>query len=198
MDDMQAAAVHRWTTNAFPLVVCRQPCNVLADDMFSAGLPGPLALGRGRWVFRIRADDVLWFDEFPLAADVTPLIPASAREQWMLLCERLAALDVCARVYGSYGWQQLTGLTYVRECSDLDLYLPVRNATHADEVVWLLATAHASLPRLDGEVVLPEGMGIAWREWADWRCGRVRELLVKQLHSVRLLNPHTSRDLLCL
>jgi phosphoribosyl-dephospho-CoA transferase len=40
--------------------------------------------------------------------------------------------------------------------------------------------------RLDGELMLPVGDAIAWREWASWRAGRTRRVLVKRLNGAAL------------
>jgi phosphoribosyl-dephospho-CoA transferase len=88
-------------------------------------------------------------------------------------------------VYGSFGWQLVTGLGYVHAASDLDLWLTVRSPERADEAVKLLHAAGAPKGlRIDGELLFPGGAGVAWREYASWRAGRARSLLVKRLDGV--------------
>ena len=41
-------------------------------------------------------------------------------------------------------------------------------------------------PRLDGELLFPDGAAIAWREWVAHRDGRVAQVLVKRLRGVAL------------
>ena len=89
------------------------------------------------------------------------------------------------RVYGSHGWQCLTGLEHVHQGSDLDLLVPVHNAACADAAVRNLACFAAPM-RLDGELIFPDGSAVAWREWQLWRSGQVAQLLVKRNRSVAL------------
>jgi len=44
-------------------------------------------------------------------------------------------------------------------------------------------------PRLDGELVFPDGAAIAWREWVAHREGRAAQVLVKRLRGVALESP---------
>jgi phosphoribosyl-dephospho-CoA transferase len=180
------AALQCWREGGFPLVVCRQPCRAPEDGAVAVGLAAPLAWQRRRWLFSVRRDEVLYFDEFPPAVEIAALLSRRARPGWTALCDDLRRLGLRVRVYGSHGWQRLTGLPYLRAGSDLDLCLPVQDAEQADQVVQCLSAAPFALPRLDGELLFPDGGGVAWREWQAWRNGCVREVLVKRLHGVEL------------
>jgi len=111
-----------------------------------------------------------------------------ARSAWRDLCAGLHAVGAAPRVYGSYGWQLLTGLDHVRAGSDIDLWLPVADAEHADAVAGRLQRFEADGPRLDGELVFGDGAAVAWREWLAWRVGRVNGLLVKTLDGCSLVH----------
>jgi hypothetical protein len=50
-----------------------------------------------------------------------------------------------------------------------------------------LEAAPAGLPRLDGELLWPDGAAVAWREWAAWRAGQVGALLVRRIDGVNLV-----------
>jgi phosphoribosyl-dephospho-CoA transferase len=128
---------------------------------------------------------VAWFTEFPTLAQVLPQLPRPARPALQALQGALHRLGVRARVYGSTGWQCLTGLRYLHEHSDLDLWLAVDDAQQAERVVGLLRACDVAL-RIDGELVFPHGGAVAWREWAAWREGRCRGVLVKRLHGAAL------------
>ena len=74
----------------------------------------------------------------------------------------------------------------MREGSDIDLLLPCRSAAQADAVAALLGQPGWGAPRLDGELLWPDDGAVAWREWAAWRAGRQRLLLVKRLRGAAL------------
>ena len=90
------------------------------------------------------------------------------------------------QVYGSFGWQHLTGLPYVRPGSDLDLIAPVSDdagALHA-----ALALERMAWPvRLDGELAFPDGHSIAWREYLMRHRSEVAHVLVKHRSGVALV-----------
>ncbi len=178
------ACLDLWAARGLPLVVTRQP--PAPGDRVATGLPAPARHGRRRLALAVAPRDVLFLDEFPPAATVARLLPRTLGAPWRALLAALAAAGCAPRVYGGYGWQALTRLAYVHADSDLDLLLPVDDAAHADAAVRALAAADWDGPRLDGELLFPDGAGIAWREWRDHRQGRVAQVLVKRLHGVAL------------
>jgi phosphoribosyl-dephospho-CoA transferase len=102
------------------------------------------------------------------------------------LAGQLSELGVSAQVYGSHGWQVITGLDYIHPRSDLDLLLPVTDLQQADAVADVLSNCPLHAPRLDGELMFPNGSATAWREWCLWRRGAATDLLVKSLNHVHL------------
>lgn len=176
-----------WAAQRLPLVVTRQGC--LADkESIALGLPAPGRWNRRRLALRVAHSDVLYFDEFPLAEKVLGLVPAPTRSAWRGLCSNLKAIGVNARVYGSYGWQLLSGLDHVRAGSDIDLWLPVSDADQADAVAACLQSFLSEQLRLDGELMFSGGEAVAWREWLAWRAGRVKGMLVKTLDGSSLVH----------
>ena len=175
-----------WATHRLPLVVTRQPPDAAAGGWVALGLPSPLRWGRRRLALQVPQAAVRGLDEFPRLAEVLPLLPASARGPVRDLLDALAAHPAAARAFGSYGWQAISGLDHVRPESDLDLSVGVDGAAHADAVACALQTFGAERPRLDGELLFGDGAAVAWREWADWRAGRARSLMVRRLHGVSL------------
>jgi phosphoribosyl-dephospho-CoA transferase len=125
---------------------------------------------------QVPVSGILFFDEFPKASAITPLLPPALRSSWASLA---AELDV--RIYGSFGWQRLTGLDYLHADSDLDLCVSVNDAAAADRAAAAMSRAAFNRPRLDGELVFPDGRAVAWREWQPWREQRVDRILVKCL-----------------
>ena len=184
-DEGAQACLAHWAAHGLPLVVTQQR-DALTDDQLALGLPTPLRWQRRRLALQVTLSDVLFFDEFPFAAEVTGLMSPAARSAWRAL---LAALDVAGatvRVYGSHGWQRITGLGYLHAGSDMDLRLSAADAAAADAVVAVLQAAPLAAPRLDGELTFPDGSAVAWREWSAWREGRVDRVLVKRLHGVAM------------
>lgn len=183
-EPLAQAALSHWAAHDLPLVVTRQR----ADDgeQVALGLPAPTCSGRLRLALSVPAAALREPHGFPAPAAITPLLAPPVRAAWTTLADRLAALGVAQQVYGSYGWQAITGLAYLREGADIDLWLPVPDAAQADAAAALLDDADWRGPRLDGEIGLPDGAAVAWREWQQWRDGRVDAVLVKHRTGVRL------------
>lgn len=175
-----------WAAHRLPVVVTRQSIDVAACGSIALGLPAPARWGRRRLALRVPRGAVLGFGEFPRLAEVRELLPPAARGPVRDLLGGLHACRATARVFGSYGWQAISGLDHVRPDSDLDLALTVDGATQADAVAHLLQSFGAARPRLDGELLFGDGAAVAWREWIEWRAGRARALMVKRLDGVAL------------
>lgn len=175
-----------WAAHDLPLVITRQPESATQAEAIHLGLPAPTCWQRQRLSLVVARSAVRAVGELPAAIDITEQLPEAAQAPWRRLCGQLGALGLQARVYGSHGWQHLTGLAYLREQSDLDLFVPVPDAHAADAAAALLAEAGIDTPRLDGELGLADGSAVAWREWRDWRAGRVEQILVKRLQGVAL------------
>jgi phosphoribosyl-dephospho-CoA transferase len=176
-----------WAARGLPLVVTRQAPE--HGDRVATGLPAPARYRRRRLALCVEPRDVMFFDEFPPADLATRLLPRAFAAPWRILLAALVGADCVARVYGGFGWQALTRLTYVHAESDLDLLLPVTSAAHADLVSEVLASATWDGPRLDGELLFPDGGAVAWREWRAHRQGHAAQVLVKRLHGVALESP---------
>lgn len=185
-DPQARECLMHWAMHRLPLVVTRQPVAAPADGWIALGLPSPARWDRRRLALQVPRTALLCFDEFPRLAQVQGLLPRAARTA---VRELLGGLDACgaaARVFGSYGWQAISGLDHVRPGSDLDLWISVDDASHADAVTHALRSFGAARPRLDGELVFDGGAAVAWREWAAWRAGRARAVMVKRLNDVAL------------
>jgi phosphoribosyl-dephospho-CoA transferase len=186
-DATARSCLDQWAARGLPLVVTRQPTS--NADRVATGLPTPRRYGRLRLALAIDPADVMFFDEFPAADAATRLLARGLAAPWRALLAVLAAADCAPRIYGGFGWQALTRMAYVHAESDLDLLLPVDSAAHADAVAQVLASAAWDGPRLDGELLLPDGGAIAWREWQAHRQGHAARVLVKRLHGVALECP---------
>ena len=174
--------VAQWATRGWPLIVRRQ----LQDDdpeLIPVGLPLPLANGKLRLAFQLSPDDV--------SARQRPLTLRAAREEtpisWRGTVDAVLALadqtGVEPCVFGSLLWQRATGLLYLSASSDLDLLWPVADPDTADRLVGrLVGIAQSSPAHFDGEILLPDGGGVQWREWYL----SSNEVLVKTSARVRL------------
>jgi phosphoribosyl-dephospho-CoA transferase len=193
-DEQAQDCFRHWAAQGLPLVVTRQPLALEQDGVSLAqepprialGLSAPPAWGRRLLRLQVQSSDVAWFGEFPWLSDAVPVLPRGVRAGLQRLDEALAARGLRAHVYGSVGWQRLTGQRYLHALSDLDLWLAVAHADEADAAVALLQRHAPTRPRLDGELVFADGGAVAWREWEAWRAGRSRALLVKRLHGATL------------
>ena len=188
-DSQTLECLAHWAQQRWPLVVTRQPTEALAgtqDGVLALGLPAPARWGRRAIGVTASLRGVVRHGEFPTAVELLPGLPAAAQTAWGPLCERLARLDVVARVYGSCGWQQLTGMNYVHARSDIDLLLEVRTAAQADQVSALLLAADTGPLRIDGELAFENGAAVAWREWLRFRSGQTEQILVKRLAGATL------------
>lgn len=173
-----------WARHGLPLVVTSQSVLVEGntDQYLSLGLAAPQRWKRQRLSLIVPRQAVLRFEEFPLIDGVASLLAPEALDSWRRLCCSLAEHGLVARVYGSYGWQELSGLEHVREGSDLDIWVQVANPAQADLAASLLqGFHHEAVPRLDGELVFGDGRAVAWREWIAWREGRHSSMLMKSI-----------------
>lgn len=175
------AAIRTWIARDRPAVACRA----------APGAPGTIALGialpPGGALRRVALSVA--------AAAVARVAPplalaaalASAPAAWR---HALAALDrdareagLAPRVYGSLAWQHLSGERYVHATSDVDLLVRAADAEELRRALSLLRPrALDAAPRLDGEVLLPGGRAVAWRELA----AAPRRILVKSRSAVAI------------
>jgi phosphoribosyl-dephospho-CoA transferase len=99
------------------------------------------------------------------------------------LLEVADRMGVEPTIFGSVLWQCLTGLPYLSATSDLDLLWPVRDLSSARKLVEELAAIEAAGPvQIDGEIHLPDGAGVQWRELLL----EPAEVLVKMIDGVEL------------
>jgi phosphoribosyl-dephospho-CoA transferase len=192
-----AECLAHWAQQRWPLVVTRQAVEAAVsapDDVLALGLSAPARWGRQ--AIRVTASHrgVERVGAFPNAADIGPALPAAVQAAWAALCRELGRAGLTANVYGSYGWQHLTGMDHVHARSDIDLLIHVASAAQADQAAALLLAAEGAavsrpLPmslRIDGELAFADGASVAWREWVRFRAGQADRILVKRLAGATL------------
>lgn len=135
------ATLRDWIAQGRPLIV-RRPC--LSDDgqFVFLGLALP---GKRRLAYQVPVDVIssvdpspLWRGEFP-----RPFTP---------------------RLFGSHAWQELTGLVYVTETSDIDLLVEI-NTTEEWET-WK-KTAPQLPANFDLEIIFRSDAAFNWREYLN-------------------------------
>ena len=181
------ACLAHWAAKRLPLVVTRQ-AGFADEDAVALGLSAPGRWDRRRLALTVARSEVLYFDEFAFAEKAIGLVPPPARAAWRGLCNALKSAGLRARVYGSFGWQLMSGLDHLRAGSDIDLWVSVPDADRADAAAALLQSFCGGQLRLDGELMFDDGCAVAWREWLAWRAGRVKGLLVKTLAGSALVH----------
>ncbi|MCW2286662.1 phosphoribosyl-dephospho-CoA transferase [Rhodoblastus acidophilus] len=160
-------AVAAWIFGARPLVVARR----LESDAPGAlrlglALPGKRRIGvqiSGRAVTR-RSPPLLFLDA---AVGMIETFPDAGLE----LARRMAAHAPDTKVFGSLAWRTVAddpSQIYLTARSDIDLLSrPQTRAQMWDWIALLQEFERAfPAPRLDGEIALPDGGFVAWRELA--------------------------------
>ncbi len=162
-----------------PFIVCRNPA-ASGKDRLGLGLALP---DKRRIGFCVEMSGISRH-QVPLSlGDVLHGMPHSWLPTLKHLAARFEGVGMEARVYGSAAWQAMTGVAYLREDSDLDLLLAPTADAQLCMVLGILASMDGSRPRLDGEIVLPGGGAVAWREAAS----DAATLLVKTRSEVALV-----------
>lgn len=184
-DERAQSILQHWHSHQLPLVVCRQREHTTLATI-SVGLPAPTVWGRRKLALELYPHDVARVGVFPALGPLTRQhFPGSDLEAFL---SHLQDLNVPVQVYGSFGWQWLTGMVYVHPMSDLDIRAEVTDNATARAVARALDAL--TLPvRVDGELAFADGSAIAWREYLQWTDGRVDRVLVKSRTSVQLLDP---------
>lgn len=166
LPEAESEMVERWHCGHLPLVVARRLPDDSDDDL-RLGLALP---DRRRMAVHL-GDGAVAEHRPPLPlAQGLPGAPSAWRPPLQELDRATARLGVPVCVYGSLAWQYWSGKSYVRPDSDVDLlFAPGRWAVVEALLTLLAGWDH---PRLDGEVALPDGGAVAWRELAS-ASGRV-------------------------
>lgn len=185
-DAFASAGLAHWADHSLPLVVARRSPGA-PPSSHALGLPLPTCWGRRRLRVEVPTGHLAGTAGFPSLSALVERLEPPMGAALLCLSGDLDALGLHARVFGSHGWQAITGLDYVHAGSDLDLLLPVRCAHTADAACSLLDRFSLQTPRLDGELVFPDGTAVAWREWLAWRsAGQVGQILLKRVDGVAL------------
>jgi phosphoribosyl-dephospho-CoA transferase len=152
-----------WATLGRPLIVRRR--GPLDGDGVLLGLPLPPSAGKRRIAVEMRAAAIVSVRSLPSVSDVLGAAPVAWQPCLQELTHLTRAYDVRAGVFGSLGWQWITGLTYLGQQSDIDIAWTLPRPDRLEEFLGRLADIDARAPvRLDGECVRADGAGANWRE----------------------------------
>jgi phosphoribosyl-dephospho-CoA transferase len=173
-DDRQALA--GWIARRRPLVVARRN---EGDDprLLRLGLALP---GKKRVSLILEAQAAGLRRRPPFLLDAiecgAPFWPQAMRD----LGSIIARFAPETRVFGSFAWQFFAddpSCAYITPRSDIDLLFAPRHAGQLADWISLLRDFERRwpAPRLDGEIALPGGEFVAWREFA----ARPKKILVK-------------------
>ncbi len=170
-----------WAARGWPVIVRRLMPGDIAGSV-PAALPLPPSYGKHRVGFSFASkDDVVALPPV-LLSDAAPNAPAAWQPTIAALLALGSTLGIIPRVYGGLLWQHVTGLTYLSPTSDLDLLWRVGDERTATALLAGLTRLDAESPmRLDGELELPTGGAVNWRELA----GVAGEVLVKSMDGVK-------------
>jgi phosphoribosyl-dephospho-CoA transferase len=152
-----------WARQGWPLIVRRRA--PLDGDGVLLGLPLPPSAGKRRIAVEVRAGDIVSVSPLPSVSEVLGASPAAWQPCLQSLTDLARAYGVRAGVFGSLGWQWLTGLTYLGPHSDIDIAWTLPPPDQLERFLSDLFDIDARAPvRLDGELVRPDGAGANWRE----------------------------------
>lgn len=175
--------VQEWFEQQRPAVVCRQEPPT-PNGAIRLGIPLSPQRGRSRIALTLGDIAVREVQPPPMLVRVIADAPAAWQAPLRQLAAAATALQLSLHVYGSLLWQSLTGEQYVTDQSDVDLLFTASDGTQLESILALLLQwERESGLRADGELLLADGAGVAWRELlrAD---GAV---LVKGTRAVQLL-----------
>lgn len=178
LPDDDRAVLDGWIRRGLPLVVARRAATDALDTLrLGLALPDKRRIGLAVAMDAVR--DVA--PPLPLA-DAVASAPPAWRDRLGAVREAVTELGVGMAVYGSLAWRHRTGQPYVRLDSDVDLLAAPRRWAEVAGVIAALEALDGAAPRLDGEILLPDGGAVAWRELA----GRADRILVKGPNDVAL------------
>ena len=184
-DEAARHILNHWHTQQLPLVATTQHDRTNPSGL-PLGLPAPTCWGRRKLALQVSLDAVERVDGFPSLDSITPVYEClSGMDDFIAHMHRL---QVPLQVYGSFGWQAVSGMEYVRATSDLDLRACVPDLNVARATTLALDALQLPL-RVDGELVFPDGSAVAWRELLQWMRGTVQQVMVKSAYGVYLAEP---------
>ena len=180
-----ADEVRAWIALGRPLVMARQT----GSPGIQLGLTLPLRLDRQRLAIQLAREDI--------AAVLPPVriqrclgrLPGQSATAMADLAAAVTACGANIGIFGSLAWEVLTDEEYRNADSDIDIICDVTTSAQIKSVMAALGEATGRLHcRLDGEIRMPDGLAVSWRELAGLAAKPDARLLVKGPVSVGLMS----------
>lgn len=159
--------MRNWRDAALPAVARRAEGDATPHEAVWLGLalpPDPCTGGKPRIAFHVAARHVLQVGAPLKLGDALGAAPPTWQKGLRALQAAATGESLQVHTFGSLAWQAVTGMTYLTPQSDIDLLWYPRNSRELDAAIELLVRFADELP-LDGEIVFPDGQGVAWKEW---------------------------------
>jgi phosphoribosyl-dephospho-CoA transferase len=174
-----------WARLDRPVIVRRRMAGDLAGGV-PAALPLPPSHGKRRLAFSFASGATVATRPPLLLRDAVRTAPAGWHPVIAALLDLGVAVGTTPRVFGALLWEHATGLPYLTAQSDLDLLWSIWDERTAVLLVERLLKLEVEGPvRLDGELELPDGAGVNWRELAH-NSDQRSQVLVKTMDGVEV------------
>jgi phosphoribosyl-dephospho-CoA transferase len=180
----QLPLVADWARLERPVMVRRRLPGE-CEERVPVGLPLPPSCGKQRLCFSFPPEATVVALPPALLRDAAPVVPPAWQPVLDALLDLGESEGTAPRVFGALLWQHLTGLPYLTARSDLDVLWSISDEQAAFSLVQRLLRLDAKGPvRIDGELELPDGAAVNWRELAQSCAKSDAELLVKTMQGV--------------
>jgi phosphoribosyl-dephospho-CoA transferase len=183
-----------WALLGRPVIVRRRMAGDFSDSV-PAALPLPPCYGKRRVAFSFSSGAAVIALPPISLCDAARTAPAKWKPIISALLNLGESMKISPRVFGAILWEHTTSLPYLHAQSDLDLIWSISDEQTARLLVERLRRLDAGSPvRLDGELQLPDGAGVNWRELAQNNDDERSQVLVKTMEGVEV---RTKAELFC-
>lgn len=187
-EDEAVAYARSWLGAGRPLVVARQHAG---DDEIALGLALPRSFATRRLACIARRADILRHRNPLTVEEAAPALSAEDAAALSRFAAAVAGHALSLGVYGSTAWDCIAGGGYRHEASDVDLVVEVASSAGLSACLAAFADATRDFrSRIDGEVRVPGGRAIAWRELADACAAGPAVVLAKGERDVAIVALH--------
>jgi phosphoribosyl-dephospho-CoA transferase len=174
-----------WARLGRPVIVRRRMVGDCVGGV-PAALPLPPSHGKRRLAFSFPAGAAMAAVPPVLLCEAARTTPTAWQSVVAAVLDVGDTVKITPRVFGALLWEHTTGLPYLTEKSDLDLLWSISDERTAGLLVERLLKLEAQGPvRLDGELELPDGAGVNWRELAR-NSDQHSQVLVKTMDGVQV------------